>query len=109
MIFRMMKLLLRLGAARLAPAVAAFFLLGPGNAERGQNRVIPHDPWPVSDAARALHDRLVIGDWHADPLLWDRDLTKRWGRGHVDLPRLIDGNIALKVFTTATKSPSGLN
>lgn len=93
----------------LAIAVAGFFTLGPGMVERAQNRVLPHEPWPVGPAAQAMHGRLIIGDWHADSLLWDRDLARRWARGHVDLPRLVEGNVAIQVFTTVTKSPAGLN
>ena len=56
-----------------------------------------------------MHQRLTIGDWHCDSLLWNRDLTRRARRGHTDLPRLRQGNVALQVFTTVTKVPSGLN
>ncbi len=90
-------------------AAGGFFAFAPGIVEDGQNRVVAHQPWPVSDTAKALHKRLVIGDWHADALLWDRDLTKRSSHGHTDLPRLRDGNVAVQVFTTVTKSPKGQN
>lgn len=90
-------------------AAAGVLLFGPGIVERRMNPVAAHAPWPVTPAAEAMHARLVIGDWHADSLLWDRDLTQRAVRGHVDLPRLVAGNVALQVFTTVTKSPSGLN
>jgi membrane dipeptidase len=62
-----------------------------------------------SAAAVSLHDSLVVGDLHSDALLWDRDLRQRSDRGQVDLPRLREGNVALQVFTTVTKSPAGLN
>lgn len=104
-----MWLIWRLGLALIVLGMLGFFLLAPGIAERGQNPVTAHEPWPVSPAARAMHERLIIGDWHADSLLWDRDLTERASRGQVDLPRLIEGNVALQVFTTVTKSPAGLN
>jgi hypothetical protein len=42
-------------------------------------------------------------------LLWGRDLLQRGKRGHVDVPRLIEGNVALTVFGVATKSPRHLN
>lgn len=90
-------------------ALAGVFTFGPGLVEKGQNRVTAHAPWPVSPAAQAMHQRLIIGDLHADSLLWGRDLTQRSTRGQVDLPRLVAGNVALQVFTTVTKSPSGLN
>lgn len=105
----MRRLILRLFALLTLAAVAGFFALGPGIVERQQNRIVAHDPWPVSPAARAMHERLIIADLHADSLLWDRDLTRRAARDHADLPRLIAGNVALQVFTTVTKSPAGLN
>ena len=94
--------------AILAAAATGFFTLAPGIVEKGQNATLPGAPLP-SAAALALHKGLVIGDWHSDALLWDRDLRQRSDRGHVDLPRLREGNVALQVFTTVTKSPSGLN
>ncbi|MFV0292310.1 MAG: dipeptidase [Paracoccus sp. (in: a-proteobacteria)] len=91
-------------------AAVAFFTFAPGYVERILNPVTaPQEGWPVSEAAQALHDRLVIGDWHSDALLWDRNLMKRTIRGHTDIPRLQDGNVALQVFTTVTKSPAGQN
>lgn len=90
-------------------AATGVFLFGPGIVEGRMNPVAAHDAWPVTPAAEAMHARLVIGDLHADSLLWDRDLTRRAARGQVDLPRLIAGNVALQVFSTVTKSPSGPN
>ncbi len=92
-----------------ALALVAFLAFAPAYIESSRNVVAEHAPYPVSDAAQALHESLIIGDWHADPLLWKRDLTKRGTRGQVDLPRLIEGNVALQVFTAVTKSPAGLN
>ncbi len=89
--------------------LAGFLIFGPGIVERGKNAVLPHDPYPVSDQAAALHKDLIIGDWHADSLLWKRDLTKRASRGQVDIPRLQEGNVAIQMFTAVTKSPKGLN
>ncbi|SNS47293.1 dipeptidase [Tropicimonas sediminicola] len=93
----------------LAVLLAAFLAFAPGYVERGRNAVAPHDPWPVSAEAQALHQTLLVGDWHADSLLWKRDLLKRASRGQVDLPRLIEGNVGLQVFTAVTKSPAGQN
>ncbi len=101
------KLAIGTGIVVIAGA-AAFFTLAPGIVERGQNATLPGAPAP-SAAALALHQRLVIADWHSDALLWDRDLRNRSDRGHVDLPRLREGNVALQVFTTVTKSPKGQN
>ena len=89
--------------------LAGFLTFGPGIVEKGMNAVIPHEPYAVPEAARALHRRLIVGDWHCDSLLWNRDLVKRGRRGHVDLPRLREGNVALQVFTTVTCVPVGMN
>ncbi|MDZ4135609.1 MAG: membrane dipeptidase, partial [Paracoccaceae bacterium] len=104
----MRKFTMRIGLL-VGVALAAFLAFGPGIVERGKNAVIAHDPYPVSDAARALHARLTVGDWHADSLLWNRDLTRRASYGHVDFPRLRDGNVAMQVFTTVTFAPAGIN
>jgi hypothetical protein len=36
-------------------------------------------------------------------------LLERSARGHVDIPRLIEGNVALQAFTVVTKTPRGMN
>lgn len=95
--------------ALIAVLVAAFLIFAPGYVERERNAVLGPGPQPVPEAAQALHDTLIIGDWHADTTLWNRDLTRRATRGQVDLPRLIDGNVAVQVFTSVTKSPAGQN
>lgn len=94
--------------ALVAAGAVGFFAMAPGIVERGMNTTLAY-PWEVTPEGQAFHDGLVIGDWHSDSLLWDRDLRQRWDRGHMDLPRLRDGNVALQVFTTVTKSPRGLN
>ena len=95
--------------ALLACAVIAFLAFAPAYVERNRNVITTTDLPPPSAAAQTLHSTLTIGDWHADPLLWQRDLTTRSDRGHVDIPRLIEGNVALQVFTAVTKSPAGQN
>jgi membrane dipeptidase len=66
-------------------------------------------PYDASEHARELHRGLSVVDLHADSLLWGRDLLRRSERGHVDVPRLIEGNVALQVFAASTKSPRHLN
>ncbi|SDE15747.1 Zn-dependent dipeptidase, dipeptidase homolog [Paracoccus isoporae] len=106
----MLRRLLLALAGLIVLAVAVVLIFGPAYVERNLNPLnTPAEGWPVSEDARALHDRLVIGDWHSDALLWDRDLLERVDRGHTDIPRLREGNVAVQVFTTVTKSPSGLN
>jgi membrane dipeptidase len=90
-------------------AVVAFFALAPGIAERGMNRIEGTGVWPVSPRAVALHKTLTIADMHADTLLWQRHVDEAATRGHVDLPRLETGNVALQVFSSVTKTPKGQN
>lgn len=90
-------------------AVAALFLFGPQMVERSMNTVAATELPQVSDEARALHASLTIVDLHSDTLLWNRNMLVRSSRGHMDLPRLIDGNVALQVFSSVTRSPRGQN
>jgi membrane dipeptidase len=121
------------GAAVITLAVGALLLFIPGYIERGMNRVVAVQPsasktQETADAgiegglnrvagsvtkpsarALALHKTLSIADLHADTLMWQRSLTTRSAQGHVDLPRLEDGNVALQVFSSVTKTPKGQN
>jgi len=96
-------------AVLLLIGLGAFFLVLPGVVDSRLNRVRGPALHPPSDRARKLHQSLFIIDLHADTLLWDRDLLTRNTRGHVDVPRLIEGNVALQAFTIVTKTPIGLN
>jgi pentatricopeptide repeat protein len=93
----------------LVLGAVAFFAFAPGIVEKGMNKVEPAALPEVSDQTRELHDSLQIIDMHSDTLLWDRDLLDRSDRGHMDLPRLEDGNVALQVFSSVSKSPKGQN
>jgi microsomal dipeptidase-like Zn-dependent dipeptidase len=77
--------------------------------ERRLNPVAVPPAYVASDGAREIHGRATVVDLHADPLLWGRDLLVRGTRAHIDVPRLIEGNVALQVFAAATKSPRHLN
>lgn len=95
-------LLLILGAA-------GFFILGPGMVEKSMNK-IDGKPLPkVSAEAIALHKTLTIVDLHSDTLMWKRDVLTRADRGHMDLPRLVEGNVTLQVFSSVSKTPKGQN
>ena len=98
-----------IAAVLLLIGLGAFFLVVPGVVDSQLNRVRGPALHPPSDRARKLHQSLFIIDLHADTLLWDRDLLTRNTRGHVDVPRLIEGNVALQAFTIVTKTPIGLN
>ena len=99
----------RRGIARLAVLVPAALVLGlvavGANVERFANRVSGPPLPPVSAVAEKLHRSSFVADLHADSLLWDRDLSRRSSIGHVDLPRLRTGNVALQVFTIVTRFP----
>ena len=74
-------------------------------ADRMLTGVTLDPPYEASAEAAKLHQTLTIIDLHADPLLWERDLLSRNNRGHVDLPRLQEGNVALQVFGVVTGAP----
>ena len=95
--------------ALIALALGAFFTFGPARFE-AQTNMVDGGPLPeVSDEARALHATLTIVDFHSDTLMWKRDMLDRANRGHVDLPRLQEGNVALQIFSSVTKSPQDQN
>lgn len=87
----------------------AFFLILPPLADKLSNRVADHTFPEPSENAQKLHQKLWISDLHADALLWNRDLLRSNEHGHVDVPRLIQGNVALQAFTVVSKAPFGLN
>lgn len=95
-------------ALLLGIVTAAFFLLAPGIIERSMNKVHPVGGVPSKHAAD-LHARLPIADLHSDTLMWKRNLLELADRGHVDLPRLQQGNVALQVFSSVSKTPKGQN
>ena len=61
----------------------------------------------ISHKVQELHKELFIVDMHADSLLWNRDLLQKSDSGHVDVPRLIEGNVAIQTFAAVTKFPAG--
>ncbi|MEO7587913.1 MAG: membrane dipeptidase [Arachnia sp.] len=94
--------------AVIVAGATAFFVAAPGIVEKSRNRVAAATLPPIDEDTRALHASLDIVDMHSDTLMWKRNLLERASRGHVDLPRLEDGNVALQVFSSVTKSPRGL-
>jgi membrane dipeptidase len=96
-------------ALLLATGSIGFFGFAPGYVEGSMNR-IDGKPLPkVGAEALALHKTLTIVDLHSDTLMWKRDLLDRGNRGHMDLPRLQEGNVALQVFSSVTKTPKDQN
>jgi len=97
----------------LVGAILLLVLLGfgvaPGVVARAMNRTLDGASGTVTPAASALHATLLVADLHSDALLWDRDLLERGTWGHTDVPRLVEGRIALQSFTTVTKTPKAMN
>lgn len=102
------KSLCAIGVAFAAIATIIFIWL-PAYVEKSRNQVLLNQHVEISAATKKLHESLFIADLHSDSLLWNRDLAKKSNYGHVDIPRLIEGNIGLQVFSVVTKTPKNLN
>jgi membrane dipeptidase len=85
------------------------WLVLPGIVENQNNRVLHGPPYWVSSRGEELHKKLIVADLHADSLLWKRNLLRYGSRGHMDVPRLIEGNVAIQAFTVVSTSPRHLN
>ena len=81
----------------------------PAFIEANLQGVTDHAAYVIPPDVQRRHDALIVADWHVDSLLWNRDLMERSNRGHVDVPRLEEGGVAIQMFTTVTKTPAGLN
>ena len=103
-------------SCRPAFTLANIFVIGivaltflPSCIQNRFNPVIQRSPYEVIPEAAAFHSRLLVADLHTDALLWRRNLNRRHNIGHVDVPRMIEGNVAIQAFTIVTKSPRGQN
>lgn len=96
-------------ASTLIITLALVALLVPPYIDEQRNAINVHTPYKVSAINQAFHQSLFIGDWHSDSLLWNRNILERSDYGHMDIPRLQAGNVALQMFTTTTKSPRNQN
>lgn len=104
-----MKTTIRVLGLLLLTGIGFFFLFAGEIADRAMNTVGDFGPYDISNDARTINQSAFVTDLHADPLLWNRDLIDHNDYGHVDLPRLLDGQVALQVFGIVTKSPVGQN
>jgi membrane dipeptidase len=89
--------------------IAVAWLALPGIVERRFNHTLHAPPYQTSAQAADLHRKLIVADLHGDSLLWGRNLLHRSSRGHIDIPRLAEGNVAIQAFTVVTTSPRKLN
>ncbi|MDF1489732.1 dipeptidase [Tessaracoccus caeni] len=93
----------------LVVGLGGFFAFAPPIVESSMNKVADVEIDEPSREARVLHETLFIADMHSDTLMWRRDPLKRADRGHMDLPRLQEGNVGLQVFSSVSKTPKGQN
>ncbi len=104
----MMKKVIAIAAAVIITLALFFFLAAPRLSDFLANGVYSSKTPAVSAQARELYATLLVADLHCDALMWDRDLLIRNGRGHVDIPRLIEGSVALQTFSIVSKTPAGI-
>lgn len=105
----MIRRLLLAVVAMIAIGLVVYFTRGATMADRSMNTLLARGPFTAPPAAESLLRTIDVVDLHADALLWPRDLLDRHDHGHVDLPRLQDGHVALQVFSVVTKTPRGIN
>ncbi|MDA9984014.1 peptidase M19, partial [Porticoccaceae bacterium] len=60
----------------LAVSLGLFLTFAPAILDEERNVVVEHQAYEISDQAQQLHSSLLIGDWHADSLLWMRNLSE---------------------------------
>jgi microsomal dipeptidase-like Zn-dependent dipeptidase len=104
----MRRFAFRAGVVLIVGALLGLAIV-PGIVERGQNKILTPPPYNVSPDARGFHGTLFVADLHADALLWNRNLLRYGTYGHVDVPRLALGGVALQVFSVVTQVPGGQN
>ncbi len=95
-----------------APILIYFFMrvvFVPQILDRTANGLEQHFNEQDMSFVPPLHYEIFISDLHADTLLWNRSLVERANRGHVDIPRMIEGNIALQAFSIVTQAPRNIS
>ena len=94
----------------LITGIAITVLFVADKVDAGFNPTYIDKPYEFTERSVMLFESLdFVGDLHCDALMWQRNMNKRHNYGHVDIPRLQEGNVAFQAFTMVTKSPSNLN
>lgn len=66
----------------------------------------PAQAYGIEAKAMQRHQELMVADMHGDPLLWDRDGISNWNRrGHIDVVRLLKGNVGIQMLNIVSKVP----
>jgi len=104
----MIRKTLKVAGIIISVLAVFFFTLFPVLLDTLTNRIGGKPLSRPSSRARALVQKSFIADLHCDALLWNRDLRERNSRGHVDIPRLIEGGAALQTFSVVSKAPLGM-
>lgn len=87
-----------------------FVFIAPPIVEKGKNKISIPPPYETNNIVSTKYKNLpFVADLHCDALLWNRNLSKKYSYGHVDIPRMQENNIALQTFSIVTKSPAGQN
>ena len=106
---KILKILLKF-IILIAALYIVFTLIAPGIIDKKYNPVRKTAPYKVPENVDKLYKSLdFVADMHCDALLWNRDLLEHNDFGQVDIPRMLEANIALQAFTIVTKSPKGQN
>ncbi len=98
------KMLIFLGLIVLT-IIGCFFFILPKAVDHIVNSIFLQKSSIEDILVPEIHKSLFIADLHADTLLWDRPLLKTSAWGHVDLPRLQKGHVALQAFSVVTQTP----
>ena len=83
-----MKKFLKILLFILIIAIAGFFLFVPRYLDQKSNKVTLSSPQVKNEWYDSIP---FIADLHCDELLWDRNLLKKINYGHVDVPRMRQG------------------
>ena len=85
-------------------------MIVPKMLDKGYNTITLSAPYKVRQTVKEKYDNLpFVADLHCDVLLWKRDISQKHDFGHVDIPRMIEANVALQAFTIVSKTPQNLN
>ncbi|MBI1320847.1 MAG: peptidase M19 [Candidatus Hydrogenedens sp.] len=95
--------------ALIVAGVLGLYFFAPRYVMNTANKTLDPGPYEVSAEALALHKTLLVADLHCDVFLWERDFLARGHEGHVDFPRMQEGNVALEGITAATRIPAQQN